>query len=368
MKKISMIFLIALLLLVGGCKKSISKDNPKGLTTSPSPTLATTIAPAITPVLEPSTTPTLAPTTEPTVTLTLEELSVEAYEKFMRNEAKISFDRFMPNDYREEAFYQKGSEYTLSEVLNIITAKYFEYFTDKKVDYIDYSYIDCGKDGVSELALRFNGMNIYGEDDNSTLVYIIKYIDGILSLCFQYETWARSESTLNEYGYYQSGGSGGASNYYTESGLIDKDGSWQFIDSIESELDINQLTWSDKLGQLPIVANTKGITGGIELQTICFDQNENTANIDEVGSIECYYTFYAYDENYEPLEVTNLYTNSIYKEIFDEANVPFVTPDEISAMISEKEEKVGATAEITEGKELTWKLLSGSMFSDYVMK
>jgi hypothetical protein len=35
-------------------------------------------------------------------------------------------------------------------------------------------------------------------------------------------------------------------------------------------------------------------------------------------------------------------------------------------MISEKEEKVGATAEIKEGTELSWKTLSGNMFSEYV--
>lgn len=35
-------------------------------------------------------------------------------------------------------------------------------------------------------------------------------------------------------------------------------------------------------------------------------------------------------------------------------------------MISEKEEKVGATAEIIKGKEVIWKTLSGNIFSDYL--
>lgn len=289
--------------------------------------------------------------------------SMEAYKKFLKNETKVSFDRFMPKDYMAQALYKKGSEYTLSEVLDIVTAYYFEFSTNKKIEYIDYSYIDCGKDGVNELVLRFNGMDIYDEDDDSTLVYIIKYIDGKLSLCYYYETWARSDSTMNEYGYYQSGGSNGASNHKIEYSLIDKDGNMQFIVSIESELDINQLAWSDQLEQIPRVAETKGISGVIELETVCFNNNENEVRI---GNIDWFFTFYVYDEDMEPIEDTNLYTNSIYKEIFDEASVSFITPDEISTMISEKEEKVGATAEIKEGAEMTWKVLSGNMFSDYM--
>ncbi|GMQ57191.1 hypothetical protein AN1V17_15860 [Vallitalea sediminicola] len=179
------ILIIGLLLLISGCEKLKSVDDPKNLTTSmPSPSDI---------IVDPI--------------LTQEELSLQAYEKFMKNETKVSFDRFMPKDYFKGTLYKEGSEYTLSEVLDIVTAYYFENSTNKKIESIDYSYIDCGMDGVKELVLRFNGVDIYDEDDNSALVYIVKYIEEKLSLCYYYETWARSDSTLNEYGYYKSGGS-----------------------------------------------------------------------------------------------------------------------------------------------------------------
>lgn len=368
-KLATIILIFALMSMINGCEKSESVYNPKDITTSSSPTSAITAAPTITPTIEPSATPTIAPTTVPTVTpiiksiLTPEELSMEAYEKFMKSEAKISFDRFMPEDYFEGALYKTGSEYTLSEVLEIITEHYFN-FTNTKIACIDYSYIDCGKDGVNELVLCFGGMDLYAPDDGSTLVYIIKYIDGKLYLCFYYETWARCDASINEYGYYQSGGSGGANKYSSEYGLIDKDGNWQPIVSIESEQDINQLTLSDELGKIHEVAEKKGIAGQIELDTIRY--NENVDNSDEVGNEEYFYTFYVYDDSWDLIEDVNLYTNSIYKDIFDEAKVPFITPDEVSTIISKKEEKVGATTEIKEGAEITWKTLSGNMFSDYV--
>lgn len=345
------ILLIVSLLMISGCK-----NDPNNINTSPSMTSSVTEVPAITNTIEPSTT--IKPT------LNIEDHSLEAYEKFMENEAKLSFDRFMPKDDMGEALYKKGSEYTLSEVLGIVTSYYFKYSTNKKIKNIDYSYIDCGKDGVGELVLRFNGM--FPEDD-STLVYIIKYIDEKLSLCYSYETWARSETKINEYGYIKSGGSNGATNHVVEYSLIDKNGNWQPIVSVESETEIGQLASSDKLGQIPKVAETTGITGGIELNTICFN-NKEEANSDRVDDKDYYYTFYVYDDNMNQIKDSNLYTNSIYKEIFDEAKVPFITPDEVSAMISYKEEKLGVTAKIKEGKELNWNPLSTDMFSEYVGK
>jgi len=368
--------IITVLLMISGCKKSESVDNSKDLTASPSPTSVITVAPTMKPTIEPSAAPLIAPTTVPTVTPiiqtgTLEEQSLEAYKNFMKNEAKLSFDRYMQvvYDYQDDKpLFKKGRDYTLSEVLDIVTAHYLDIFTNKKIDYIDYSYIDGGKDGVKELALRFNGLDIYEPDDDSTLVYIIKYIEGKLSLCYYYETWARSDSTLNEYGYIESGGSGGASNHIVDYGLIEKDGNWQPIASIESEQDINQLSMSDDLGMIPEVAEKMGISDGVEVDTINFEYNynENANNSDETANKECFYTFYVYDDNWDLIKDANLYTSSKYKDIFDEAKVPFITPDELSTMISEKEKKVGATAEIKKGKEVTWKTLSGNMFSDYL--
>lgn len=300
--------------------------------------------------------------------LTQEELSLEAYEKFMKNEMKLSFGRCMPKDYLKGNLYEKKSEYTLSEVLDIITEHYFENSPDKKIEYIDYSYIDCGMDGVNELVLRFNGMDSYAIDDYSTLVYIIKYIDEKLFLCHYYDTWARSESSINEYGYYWSAGSGGATNHSSESALIDKEGNWQFIVSITSEADINQLAGSNNLGQIPKVTKTKGISGEIQIDTICFDDNEYTDNSDDVNNKEYFYTFYVFNDKGDPIKDEYIYTNSVYKDIFDEASVSFITPKEITDMIFEKEEKVGATIEIKEGGKMIWNTFSENIFSDYVKK
>lgn len=351
-KYIVVILVFVFLSVMNGCKKGESVDSPNDLTDSPAPTTMITEA------------PTIALTTTPV--LTQAELSMDAYENFLKNIEGVSFDRIMPVEasFERTDLFKKGSEYTLLEVLDIVTAYYLEYSTNKKIDFIDYSYIDCGKDGVKELVLRFHGMDIYSGDDDSTLVYIIKHIDGKLSLCYYYETWARSESVINEYGYYWSGGSNGASNHGYNYGLIDKDGNWQSIVYIEYETDLNQLTYVEGLEQIPVVAGTKELSGNIEIDTIRFI--EKAADSDGAEHYEYYYTYYVYDDNWELIDDDNLYTDSIYKEIFDEAKVPIITPEEASKMILEKENKLGATDEILEGADITWKILDGSLFSDYV--
>lgn len=352
--------IIASLLMFNGCKKATAPSDDQ-------PALSPTITPASSPVAS------LAITKTPSdEELSIEELSMDAYDKFLRNEAAISFDRFMPKGYFansdgffKEPLFEQGQEYTLLEILERITAYYFEYSENKKINYIDYGYIDCGKDEVSDLILRFNGMNIDGQDDDSTLVYIIKYINGKLYLCYCFETWSRSESSINEYGYYTSSGSGGASNHITEYGLIDKDGNWQPIVSIESESDINNSLQFNKLARL---ANAKGITNIIQVDTILFDYNDYSDIADEPDDNEYFYTFYVYDENWNPIDDPNHYTDSIYKDIFDEAKIPFIAPKKLSTMIAEKEEVVGATAEIKNGAQVTWKALRGDLFSDYIEK
>ena len=296
------------------------------------------------------------------ITLTSNSDSMEAYEKFINNEAKLSFDRCMPTDYRKNALYENGSEYTLSEVLDIVADYYLEHSTRETIDYIDYGYIDCGNDGVKELVLCFSGLDIYSKDDGSTLVYVIKYMDEKLYLCYYYETWARSHSTINEYGYYESCGSGGASNHVAKYGLIDKDGNWQPIVSIENETNINQLAFIEGLEQIPKVAKAKGVSENIKLVTMVFENN-----VDDLGESnykENVYTFYVYDDNWDLIEDVNLYRNSIYKEIFDEAMVPFVTPEEALNIISQKEKDVGVTDKIKEGKEVIWKVLIEPITSD----
>jgi len=87
-KLVNIISIIALLLMIGGCKKSESVDRPLGLSSSPTPTSPIAVAPTITPTIaltsdpttEPTTAPTTVPTTAPTASKRANELQAKDFE------------------------------------------------------------------------------------------------------------------------------------------------------------------------------------------------------------------------------------------------------------------------------------------------
>ena len=267
---------------------------------------------------------------------TVDIIDTDLYTDFLMSDEKLYFNNYMQEDYNGPLF-ETGKGYSLSDLME----KFKEIYYIDKEPQINYSYIDCGNDGVSEFAIQFYGMNIYGPEDDSTLVYVVKDIDGQLELCYTYETWARSESTLNSCGYYTSGGSNGASNHGFKSGYIDANGKWNFINYTEEEWDVSQLVMrNDQLSKVAEVAQTKTYDQDICVISTRFEENYDTSNY--------YYTYTVENED------DNLYTDSVYKDIFDEAGVTYYTWEEMENMISEKEKSVGVTEEIKAAAEVEW--------------
>ena len=129
-----------------------------------------------------------------------------------------------------------GSEYTLDDLRDSVNQAYDEGFEPgyMRVVEIDYAFIDCGNDGIPEMALDVNGDN--DERTNTMdLYYIVKKIDGVLCVVDQYESYYRSQGELNRYGVYNSYGSGGASLYMTSYSRVNAAGEPEFIYSVEFE-------------------------------------------------------------------------------------------------------------------------------------
>ena len=275
--------------------------------------------------------------------MTMTEEEADPYMEFLAGREPLYFHNYMHSSY-EGTFYEFEKGYTLDEIIDILKSGYGL----EKEPTITYAEMDCGNDQIKELAVCFHGMNIYEPDDDSTLVYIIKNIDSELELCYEYETWARSYSTINYYGYYTSGGSNGATNHGYNSGYVDGSGNWNFINYTEEEMDIEQLSWNDTLGKIPEIAATKTYEGSIVFLTTNF---EEIATEEDYYNVERFYSFDVYDPEYTD---SDLYTTSVYQQIFDEAGVTVYSLDEIDNMILEREEELGITETIKNGPELIW--------------
>ncbi len=278
------------------------------------------------------------------VTETTDVMSTkQRYESFLKGEGKLYFNQYMPSGY-EAIQFEKTKGYTLSELLAVLKGKY----TDVDIDMeIDYAYLDCGNDGVEELAIRFNGISVEGPEI-STQVYVIKDIEEKLECCYYYETWSRSHTDINCYGYVTSSGSNGASNHGYDAGYIDADGKWNFIHYTEEEWNVGALDWNQKFGKLSEIAAGKQYEGYIVVTTTRF---EEILTDEDFYHMKNYYAYYV-----DGVE-GDVYSDGIYKEIFDEAGVKTYRPEEIEAMISEKEISLGITEEIKQGKEISWETL-----------
>ena len=136
-----------------------------------------------------------------------------------------------------------GSEYTLEDLRNSVNAAYEDGFEPgyMSVVEIDYAIIDCGNDGIPEMAVVVTGDN---EERSNTmnLYYIVKKIDGALCVVDQYESYYRSQGELNRYGVYHSFGSGSASLYAIDYRRVNAAGEPEFIYSYENELSMAEPT------------------------------------------------------------------------------------------------------------------------------
>lgn len=278
-----------------------------------------------------------------------EETQEDCYLEFLSGENQLYFNN--KNSEKDYAgindYFESDKGYTLSEITNVLKTEY----NLEKDPVVKYAEMDCGNDGEKEIALLFEGMDIYSPDDSSTVVFIIKEIDGKLKTCYAYESWARSDSEINYYGYYTSYGSNGASNHGSSSGYVDAKGNWNFINYTEEEQNIEQLAWSETLGRIPKAAETKTYDGSIVFYSTNFDEIKSS---DDYEYMERFYSFDVIEPEYSK---DDLYTTSVYKDIFDEAGVIVYSPDEIDKMIKQKEEKVGVTEEIKNGAKLQFSTL-----------
>nr|WP_155959567.1 hypothetical protein [[Eubacterium] cellulosolvens] len=175
----------------------------------------------------------------PTVTSSPENLETEdtstedpeeteaVLQAFIDGEETVGFDNCVfKNEYLTQdldafrALFSKGTELTLSDF--IATLNGFYEGKPYEVKQTRYAFIDCGDDGVPELALEFT---YTGQNDGDPVEYwVAKVIDDKIEMCYTDVYYNRSRTTVNKYGVFKNNGSGGAGNENHSVTMIDTDG------------------------------------------------------------------------------------------------------------------------------------------------
>ncbi|MBO4290663.1 MAG: hypothetical protein J5898_02000 [Lachnospiraceae bacterium] len=257
--------------------------------------------------------------TEETEEIDPEEEAQALYKSFQEGKGQLFFENCMQKN-ADGNFFNVNKGYNLIDIVTAFYGRYSRLFESPR---IRYQQIDFGNDGSSELAVEFIGMGIDAINDNSTLTYIIKAIDGKLQLIHYYENHNNSLVRINEHGYYYTSDVNTPSRHSGDIGFYDENGEGQLLYHYIEEAYLPDLHESPELENLAAVASQKEITAVIAVQIYTVDED----------------TYYSFAVIGDDMPAERLYTDSVYKQVFDEAGVKITTPSEFNEIIEKKLER-----------------------------
>ncbi len=273
----------------------------------------------------------------------------DLYSDFLSGNGILSFSYYFSDN--SKAIHETSSDYELfsnlskqeyslpdlTKELNQIFTNPNGWYVGNEISKIEYSYLDCGNDGNKELAIRLECPVV---EENSNLTMIIKNIDGKLQLIHSFDGWSRNDASINEFGYYTSGGSNGAACHVLEVGYIDATGNYHFGYSEEDYAEVE--SFGDSFDHTDF--DTSTIEGQIEIFTL------RTKPADMEDYLPQYYAYSIYDNGND---TDGLYTSGPYKDIMDSfTNINFMQYTEMMKIESDRNEEIGATENIINGNSL----------------
>ena len=114
-----------------------------------------------------------------------------------------------------------GNKYYIGDLVDEIY-EFYDLNTDDKV--VEYAYLDCGNDGIDELAVR-----ITVPIGDQTEYFIIKEIGGQLETIYSVDAWPRRKVMLGQYGFIALEASGGAAGTFFSKCYVDETGKLHYL-------------------------------------------------------------------------------------------------------------------------------------------
>lgn len=258
------------------------------------------------------------------------------YESFLKNQStvRISDSFYLVDNMNTNHIFVPSETYTLSELIEQVNQYKSESPFNSKIGGLSYAYLDCGADGKLELALRFQGMDIYTGNDDSALVAIITEQDGELVMTFGYEAWVRSNYTLFYYGLMIYNGSAGAGDRFSGISLLDQKAKFHSIYTIEELFG----WWSSYIAEAAYAS--------------CIP--------DDCAPEICVWIYHFDDKELYCYEITEKddekrkYCEN-YIEACKEAGIEWLSEEEINRQLEAAEQALGLPTEVFTEKEVEWR-------------
>ena len=302
---------------------------------------------------------------------------LKIYQKFLSGSQKVHFDmcdlanednRYAGPGWDLETIanrLQPGKEYSIKEFSEGLCQGHAEYF-DQKLSLpksISYSYIDCGKDEIPELAMLFE--EVGGENLADSFIVIFKVIDDKLQCIFNCRYGYRANAVLGEYGMVTYGGSNGAASYTYMVSYVGDKGDTTFLYGIDDALSAVGLYIPGNTEYLD-VAEEEGIIDRIEIEQYYFRLCDEKENYEDYIK-NCDYVYYPLSENGNRLSKEGLeeaLSSGSYQRFWDSTQLNAFTEEQMQEKIDAVYEKAGITKDILNGVDVQWMELGEETVND----
>jgi len=222
---------------------------------------------------------------------------------------------------------------------------------------VSYAYIDCGNDGVPELALRYDYHKgeLWGD---VTETFAVKVLDGAPVILDGFESFYRVTGEINACGAVTRGGSSGAMYYDTDHWLYDADGNRVFLYSEsltfgQSEPFISPFKIPDELLPDGYPEDSWEYSEGTSYTTVAYNFNEyfydeeNYAKQYNRYLRENFFTFLDDQGNYAA-------PSEAYKTLYTKLGLPCYDAETAEKLVADHCSALGATAAILNAPAVSW--------------
>lgn len=272
------------------------------------------------------------------------------YEAFLAGEEKVYVDKYDYVKRTEDGDYSYFGDYSCMTI-----EEFFKQVVDTEklgsfsfpFESAKYAYIDCGMDGIPELAMEAVFVD---EWDQLERYYVIKLVDDKLELTYMDASYYRSFMNItNLAGVVEKVASYGAASSGYQLGFLDADARYV--------LDYDQEISYMALYMLPgrfddAVANTEEDYSTLYLRRYAFELNIDGHEFDEYEKRTLYCAQKEADEESNGVDFKE--NERIAKTLFNYVGDKLYSLDEINNKIAEREKSIGFNDDIKNAGEFGW--------------
>ena len=264
------------------------------------------------------------------------------YQRFLAGEEPLFFrkETYFSNDNFDNSFRAEANKpyqfYEICNMINIVCNSSAP--VNELSSNISYAYIDCGADGMVELAILFHDLEDYYDPEDVTLV--IQAVDGRLEVCYDMQPYYRESWEIsNMYGVIAYGSNAGTGYYVEDVGFLRADGAYHMAYSMSEDYLFYEFGLPEDFPY--------ELSGDETVSLITYSIGDRENHKD-------YYLLESYDY---ALGDSVIDLDKLSKAVADVTGMEFCSYEEIQDLIAARETEIGLTEEIKNGAEVEWILL-----------